>query len=183
MKKRTGEHIENLEQKVQYIHTIRAALAKTLDPKPNVPVASVKRKKARLVDEHILNLQRQVYELTDVLGGVVDKVKPSGASYAMHALSCGFTARDEKALQAFWHKMSLTDPSTLTRERMNAEFDAAMSPLQRGGLEYILRMHYEDGRHLDMYRIVFGDLEPHPYPVDEDFDEDDDEPASSNGTP
>lgn len=179
MKNRTREYIENLEQKVQYIRTIRAALLNASNPKPNALVVSIKHKNERLVAEQIRNLQTQTYELTHILSGLVDKVKPSGASYAMHALSCGFTARDEKALQAFWQKMSLMDPSTLTRERMNTEFDAAMHPLHRGGLEYILRMHYEDGQHLDMYRIVFGDLEPRPYPVD---DEEDDEPPSSNGT-
>lgn len=175
MKNWTRVHIENLEQQVQYIRTIRAALLNASDPKPTVQVSSIKHKKERLVAEQVEYVQRQVSELKAILSGIVEKVKPSGAAYAMHALSCGFTARDEKDLQAFWHKMSLTDPSTLTRERMNAEFDAVMHPFQKGGLEYILRMHYEDGQHLDMYRLVFGDLEPHPFPVEEYDDEDDDE--------
>lgn len=175
MKNWTRVHIEDLEQKVQYIRTIRAALLNASDPKPDVKVSSIKHKKERLLAEQVEYVQRQVSELSAILSGLVEKVKPSGAAYAMHALSCGFTARDEKDLQAFWHKMSLTDPSTLTRERMNAEFDATMHIGRQGGLEYILRTHYEDGQHLDMYRLVFGDLEPRPFPVEEYDDEDDDE--------
>lgn len=182
MKNWTRVHIEDLEQQVRYIRTIRAALLNAHDPKPTVQVSNIKHKKERLVAEQVEYVQRQVAELKQILSGLVDKVKPSGAAYAMHALSCGFTARDEKDLQAFWHKMSLTDPSTLTRERINAEFDATMHIGQQGGLEHILRMHYEDGQHLDMYRLVFGDLEPHPYPVEE-YDDEDDEDEDEDETP
>lgn len=176
MKKETREHIENLEQKLRYIHTIRTALVNAYDPKPNVPVARVKRKKARLADEHVLNMQRQVYELTHVLIGLVDKVKPYGASYAEFALTSGYTARAEKAVQAFFHRMSLYDKSMLTRERLNAEFDALVPELWKGNAESVLIRHYQDGQHVDLYRAVFGNVEP---PEPEDFDEDDDEPPSS----
>lgn len=176
MKKGTREHIENLEQKLQYIRTIRAALAKALDPKPNVPVARVKRKKARLTDEQIRNLQIQASELTDVLVGLVDKVKPYGASYAVYALSSGYTARDEKASQAFFHRISLIDKSMLTRERLNAEFDAMMHEIWKGGAECVLIRHYQDGQHVDLYRAIFGNVEP---PEPEDVSEDDEPPSST----
>lgn len=176
MKKRTREHIENLEQKLQYIHTIRTALVNALDPKQNVQVARVKHKKERLADEQIRNLQTQVYELADVLEYLSEKVNPYGASYAVFALMSGYTARDEKALQAFWHKMSLMDQSMLTRERMNAEFDAMMPEDMKGIMEPILRRHYQDGQHVDLYRVVFGNIEP---PAPEAVNEDD-EPPSSN---
>ncbi len=175
MKNRTREHIENLEQKLQYMHTIRAALLNALGPKQNVQVARVKHRQERLIAEQIRNLQTQASELTDVLMGLTDKVNPSGVSYAVYALGSGYTARDEKALQAFWHKMSLMDQSTLTRERMNAEFDAMVHGFLKGSLEHILRRHYPDGQHLDLYRVFFGNLEPPTYEVD---NEDDDEPLS-----
>jgi hypothetical protein len=176
MKKRTREHIENLEQKLQYIHTIRTALVNALDPKQNVQIARVKHRKERLTDEQIRNLQRQVYELTHVLVGLTEKVKPYGATYAASALSSGHTARDEKALQAFFHRMSLFDKSMLTRERMNAEFDAMMPELMKGRMEYILQRHYLDGQHVDLYRIVFGNVEP---PAPEAVNEDDEPPSST----
>lgn len=176
MKKRTREHIENLEQKLQYIHTIRTALVKVLDPKQIVQVARVKHKKERLDDEQIRNLQTQVYELADVLVGLMAKVEPYGTSYAEFALMSGYTARDEKALQAFWHKMSLMDQSMLTRERMNAEFDAMMGEDMKGIMEPILRRHYRDGQHVDLYRAVFGNVEP---PEPEVGDEDDEPPSST----
>ena len=175
MKNRTRENIENLEQKLQYMHTIRTALVNALDPKQNVQVARVKHRKERLIAEQIRNLQTQVSELTHVLTGLTDKVNLYGASYAVHALSSGYTARDEKALQAFWHKMSLMDQSTLTRERMNAEFDAMVHGFLKGSLQHILRRHYPDGQHLDLYRVFFGNLEP---PIFEFDNEDDDEPLS-----
>lgn len=175
MKKRTREHIENLEQKLQYIRTIRTALVNALGPKQNVQVARVKHRKERLADEQIENLQRQVSELTEVLVGLVGKVKPYGASYAEYALSSGYTARDEKASRAFFHRISLIDKSMLTRERLNAEFDAMMHELYKGRAETVLRKHYQDGQYADLYRAVFGNIEP----TEPEVDNDDDEPPSS----
>lgn len=177
--KRTREKIENLEQQLQYIHTIRAALFQALGTKTSVHVARSKGRKEIVPAEQLLDLQIQMNELKYVLSGLTEKVKPYGASYAMEALGSGFTARDEKALQAFWHKMSLMDQSTLTRERMNAEFDATMHEFLKGGMERVLRSHYKDGQHVDLYRAVFGDVEP---PEPEDFNEDD-ESSSSDVTP
>lgn len=105
-----------------------------------------------------LELQRRL--LTDVLIELRETARVTTGNYEMYLLMAGVTAEQVDIIEAFWQWADRQDKSTLTRERLLAEFEAR-APIQlKDHLEGYLKMHRLDGTKTFYCDLVLGKETP-----------------------
>jgi hypothetical protein len=112
--------------------------------------------KKKLLKKRVKDLEFQRRLLTDLLTGLRESAQVTTGNYAMHLLICGITAEQAEMVEAFWEWADRQDKSTLTRERLLAEFDAR-APIQlKEHLVGHLMSHREDGTKTFYCDLVLG---------------------------
>jgi hypothetical protein len=100
--------------------------------------------KTKALRKKIEDLKTENAFLLQIIGALMESVKPARGHYATFALTLGMTAEHVARLDEFWRWADLQDRSTLTKELLQKEFEARMPIELRGHLEYVLRLHRKD---------------------------------------
>lgn len=117
--------------------------------------------KKKLLEKRIKDLELQRSLLKDVLGGLLEAAQITDAgNYAMCLLTLNVTAEQVDIIEAFWQWADRQDKSTLTRERLLAEFEARAPYQIKPHLEGYLKMHRRDGTKTFYCDLVLGKESP-----------------------